>query len=175
MARRFAALAARPTTLAEAWRCLHRPRVIVADADPALRETLAAGLARRGVEVLEARTRAELDELLHPAAWHPERPPLGPDLVVVGDLPPTGLGGLEALRRLRVVDRETPVVLLSAVDAPPAHLEAARLGVAAFLYRPVDLAELESLVACLIAWEPDGLGPAGSTAGGPGTPRGVPC
>jgi two-component system OmpR family response regulator len=150
MARRFSAVVPRPTTLAEAWRCTHRPRVIVADADPEVRDGLASGLGGMGMEVLEAQSRAELDELLHPASWHPERSPTGPDLIVIGDLPPAGVGGLEALRRLRVIDRTTPVILLSAVESPAAHVEAARLGVSAFLYRPVDFEELESLIACLV-------------------------
>jgi DNA-binding response OmpR family regulator len=122
----------------------------VADADPAVRDVLALGLARMGMEVLEAATGAGLEELLHPASWHPERSPIAPDLIVVGDLAPAGLGSIEALRRLRVVDQTTPVVLLSTVDSPAAHLEAARLGVSAFLYRPVDLAELEGLISCLV-------------------------
>lgn len=150
MARRFSELLARPTTLAEAWRYTHRPRVLVAEADPALRDAFARDLSRRGLEVLEAQSAAELDELLHPASWHPERSPVAPDLIVLGDLPPAGVGGLEALRRLRVVDRTTPVILLSTVDRPAAHLEASRLGAAAFLYQPVAVEEVGSLIDCLV-------------------------
>jgi DNA-binding response OmpR family regulator len=157
MARRFSALAARPTTLAEAWRCTHRPRVLVAEGDPGVRDALASGLGGMGMDVLEAQSGAELEELMAPASWHPERSPVAPDLIVLGDLAPAGLGGIEALRRLRVVDPATPVVLLSTVDSAGAHLEAARLGVAAFLYRPVDLSELEGLISCLVASDPDGL------------------
>jgi DNA-binding NtrC family response regulator len=150
MARRFSELLARPTTLAEAWRRTHAPRVLIVDSDQGLRDALGRGLALRGLEVLEAQSAAELDELLHPASWHPERSPIAPDLIVLGDLPPSGVGALEALRRLRVVDRTTPVVLLNTVDNPAAHLEASRLGVAAFLYQPVDVEEVGSLVDCLI-------------------------
>jgi DNA-binding response OmpR family regulator len=150
MARRFSELLARPTTLAEAWRRIHGPRVLVVDADAALRDALGRSLTRRGLQVHEAQGAAELEELLHPASWHPERSPIAPDLIVLGDLPPAGLGALEALRRLRVVDQTTPVILLNTVDSPAAHLEASRLGVAAFLYHPVDVDEVGSLVACLV-------------------------
>jgi DNA-binding response OmpR family regulator len=156
MARRFSELLARPTTLAEAWRRARGPRVLVVDPDAELRDGLALRLAQRGFEVLEAQGAAELDELLHPASWHPERAPIAPDLIVLGDLPPAGLGALEALRRLRVVDRTTPVVLVNTADRPAAHLEASRLGVAAFLYHPVDLDEVSSLVACLVEEAPAG-------------------
>ena len=150
MARRFSEANPRPTTLAEAWRCTHRPRVLVADPDPELRDALAHGLARRGLEAVEAQDAAELEELLHPASWHPERSPVAPQLIVLGDLPPTGVGGLEALRRLRVIDRATPVILVSTVDSPAAHLEAERLGVVAVLDHPVDPEAAGGLIARLV-------------------------
>ena len=150
MATRFSELLARPTTLSEAWRRTRGPRVLVADSDAELRDALARELTRRGLEVHEVQSAAELDELLHPASWHPERSPVAPDFIVLGDLPPTGLGTLEALRRLRVVDRTTPVILLNPADGPAAHLEASRLGVAAFLYQPVDVEEVGSLIDCMI-------------------------
>jgi len=150
MARRFSALAPRPTTLAEAWRCTHPARVLLAEADPGLRAALAGALGERGMDVLEAGSGRELEEHLLPAPWRRHRAHVAPDVIVLGDLPPDGVGGLEALRRVRVVDQETPVILLHTADSFQAHLEAARLGVAAFFDKPVDLAAVERLVACLV-------------------------
>ena len=42
------------------------------------------------------------------------------------------------------------MILLNPADGPAAHLEASRLGVAAFLYQPVDVEEVGSLIDCMI-------------------------
>ena len=81
MARRFAALAARPTTLAEAWRCVHPPRVLLVDSDAAFREALGRTLGQDGMEVTEARSAAEVEALLVRGPWRDERVQVAPDVI----------------------------------------------------------------------------------------------
>jgi DNA-binding response OmpR family regulator len=150
MARRFSEHAPRPTTLAEAWRATHRQRILIADDDESLSRALERALQRMGIDVLAVSRRGELEARLLPERWRQHQCEVAPDLIVLGDLPPAGCGGIESLRRLRVVDRHTPVLLFSSNESPAAHLEAARLGVAAYLHKPLSLDELVSLIVCLL-------------------------
>jgi two-component system response regulator (stage 0 sporulation protein F) len=137
------------TTLAQAWIRGNPPRVLLADDDETLRTTLADALRRDGFEVIEACDGAELTELVASGQLRRGRP-LAPD-VIVTDIAMPGLSGLELLRRLRGVDHDTPVILITGLATPAVCKEARQLGVAAFFRKPFDLEDLETVIANL-AW-----------------------
>ncbi len=72
---------------------------------------------------------------------------------LVTDLHMPGLGGLALQRELNSIGRNLPVIVMTAFPAASARLEAARLGAAAFLEKPIDpdalLEELEAILPWL--------------------------
>lgn len=78
-----------------------------------------AGEAGTGIEAVESYVR------------------LSPDLVTMDMIMPE-MDGLAALERIRLVDPEARVVMISAVDQRPKLLRAIELGAVDFLVKPVD-------------------------------------
>ena len=73
-----------------------------------------------------------------------------PDLVC-SDLRMPGMDGLEFLDLLRVHSPDLPCVVVSACGEASALAEARRLGVTAFLRKPVKLEELQGVLGALVA------------------------
>ena len=70
---------------------------------------------------------------------------LRPDLTTM-DLVMPVMGGLEALGRIRDLDPEARVVVVTAVDQKSSVLEAIRLGALDFIVKPFDRERVESLL-----------------------------
>jgi CheY-like chemotaxis protein len=121
---------------------VHRPwRVLLVDDDDDNREICAEFLIRAGYEIVQAENGADGIEVALRRK---------PDLIVM-DLEMPVMGGLEAIRRLRLEPGTcaTPVVVLSAngiVD----HTRAERVGSSACLAKPCDLDDLEGIIHILI-------------------------
>ena len=104
-----------------------KPRILVVDDEPAIRDTMRMILEYDGYEVLlagsgqEALTMAERDS---------------PDLVFL-DIKMPGLDGLEVLSRLRGTNETLPVVIVSAHGSTTTALEAGRLGAFRFIEKPL--------------------------------------
>ncbi len=117
-----------------------RPRILVADDDPAIREILAVQLARLGYEVLTADDGVEAAALCES-----ERP----DLVLL-DLMMPRLDGLGACRRIREAEgksgRRVPVLFLTARDSRHDKTSAALSGGDDFIAKPVSLDDLRARV-----------------------------
>jgi len=73
-----------------------------------------------------------------------------PDLVLV-DLRLPDQSGLEVLERLRALDAQLPVVLMTAYGSVADAVEAMRRGAADYLQKPLDLDELRLLVERVVA------------------------
>ncbi|HEX8132346.1 MAG TPA: response regulator transcription factor, partial [Actinomycetes bacterium] len=106
-------------------------RVLVVDDEQPILRTVAANLRARGYEVLTATSG---EAALAAAEVHQ------PDCVVL-DLGLPGIGGLEALRRLRTWTG-TPVVILTAVDGERDKVAALDLGADDYVTKPFGMAEL---------------------------------
>jgi two-component system nitrogen regulation response regulator NtrX len=104
-----------------------KPRILVVDDEPAIRDTMRMILEYDGYEVLlagsgqEGLTMAERDS---------------PDLVFL-DIKMPGLDGLEVLSRLRGTNETLPVVIVSAHGSTTTALEAGRLGAFRFIEKPL--------------------------------------
>ncbi len=115
--------------------------VLLVDDDETLRRVLADALSARGFSVRQAactKTGATLARE-HAPAW------------AVVDLKMRGATGLALLRDLRLIDPRTRVVVLSGNLSVAAAAEAARMGAAGYLCKPVDADELAEALSGLAA------------------------
>jgi two-component system response regulator AtoC len=112
-------------------------RVLVVDDDANVRFTLKEVLLERGHEVVEAADGALALAVL--AGGEP------PDLVV-SDLVMPNLDGLELLKRVRALDPELPLLLLTARGSERTAVAAMRAGAYDYLTKPCDIDELAAVV-----------------------------
>ena len=73
-------------------------------------------------------------------------PTLKPDLVL-SDIRMAGLNGLETLRRIRQLDPQLPVILMTAYGTTQTAIEAMKLGAYDYVLKPFDVPRLKLLVA----------------------------
>ncbi len=123
--------------------------IIVCDDEVDLREMLQEYLQKRGYSV----RLAENAEALYAALEERE-----PDLIIL-DINMPGEDGLMALRRLRM-DRNTPVVMLTAAGETIDKIVGLEMGADDYLGKPVDLRELEARIKAVLRRNSD----AGSAA-----------
>jgi DNA-binding NtrC family response regulator len=111
--------------------------IVVADDETRQRETLARVLEAAGHRVTAvADGRAAIAEV--------ER---GPVDIVITDLRMPDLGGEDVLRAVKQVQPETAVVILTAFGTVAGAVRAMRAGASDYLTKPVDLEELDLVVA----------------------------
>jgi DNA-binding NtrC family response regulator len=111
--------------------------VLVVDDEEAQRKVLTGFLRKRGYEPVPC---SGVDEALRIAASRTV------DLVLT-DLRMPERGGLELLRELHALNPEVPVVVITAFGTVSSAVAAMKEGAADYLTKPVDLDELELLVA----------------------------
>ncbi len=109
------------------------PRVLVVDDEPDAVELLQEFLVAKGYEVLTANGG---EEALR--AVREERPHL-----ILLDVRMPGMNGLEVLRRVRQIDQEVGVIMVTAVNEEETGREALALGAFDYIVKPLDLAYLE--------------------------------
>jgi CheY-like chemotaxis protein len=126
-----------------------RPRVLLADDDPDLRELIADALRLHGFDVLEAEHGGQLIERLGPFLLGTGVDP--PADLVLSDLRMPGITGLSALAGLRARDGALPFILITAFGDAETHAEAHRLGATAVLDKPFELPGLVALVRQCLA------------------------
>jgi CheY-like chemotaxis protein len=109
------------------------PRVLVVDDEPDAIELLREWLTGKGYEVLAARSGAEALELVKAERPH----------CILLDVRMPGMDGLEALRRIREIDREVGVIMVTAVNEEETGRHALALGAFDYITKPLDFAYLE--------------------------------
>jgi DNA-binding NtrC family response regulator len=111
--------------------------IVVVDDEPAQRNVLAGFLRKKGMEVIAA---AGADDALRAVN---ERTV---DLVLT-DLSMPGKDGLALLDGIRSLNPEIPVVVMTAFGTVSTAVDAMKRGAADYLTKPIDLDELEVLIA----------------------------
>jgi len=111
--------------------------VLVVEDEEAQRKVLAGFLKKRGLEVIAA---GSVDEALTLAAARIVD-------VAITDLKMPGKGGLELLDGLRRLNPEIPVIVATAFGTVKSAVDAMKRGAADYLTKPIDLDELEVLLA----------------------------
>jgi two-component system nitrogen regulation response regulator NtrX len=104
-----------------------KPRILVIDDEPAIRDTMRMTLEYEGYECLTASSGTEGLVTIERES---------PDLVFL-DIKMPGLDGLETLGRIRATTDTLPVVIVSAHGTANTALEAGRLGAFRFIEKPL--------------------------------------
>jgi len=111
-------------------------KVLIVDDEPEVVEFLRNFLKRRSVEVHLAYQGLEALAIFEKES---------PDLVLL-DIGIPNLDGLGVLRRIKEKSPKTKVVMITAKNDSTSVTEAKKIGADAYITKPVDLAELHSLI-----------------------------
>src|SRR6266852_4963756 len=123
-----------------------KPRILVVDDDPLVCSFLTEALESQALEVISAGSAgAALQQVRSDA----------PEIVIL-DLRLPGLDGMEALRKLKEIAPQLPVVILTGYGDVPSAVEAMRLGACDFLTKPVEVERI--LIVVRRALEHQALG-----------------
>jgi EAL domain-containing protein (putative c-di-GMP-specific phosphodiesterase class I) len=114
-----------------------RPRVLLAEDEPALRRAFTRALESRGAQVTAAKDGRDAAALLASTAFD----------AIVSDIAMPYISGIELLRTVRAHDPDVPVILLTGVPDVATAVQAVEYGAFKYLTKPVDLALLEQTVA----------------------------
>lgn len=123
-----------------------RPKVLVVDDDPRICSLVADTLELQSLEVITATDAGAALQGVRSDA---------PDIVIL-DLRLPGLDGIEALRRLKEIAPQLPVIILTGYGDVSSAVEAMRLGAYDFLTKPVETEKI--LVVVRRALEHQALG-----------------
>jgi two-component system response regulator PilR (NtrC family) len=111
-------------------------RIIVVDDEPSMRKVLAAALGTEGHEVRTTDDGAEALKLYAAGGWD----------LVIQDLRMPKMDGLELLGRLKELDPQACVVVITAFGTWDTAVEAMRLGAYDYIKKPFDNDHLRSVV-----------------------------
>ena len=113
--------------------------ILVVEDDAQMRIALSKSLAVQGHPVVLAHNGQEALECLEKQnAW-----------LVIADMNMPGKGGIEMLRDLRTMNRQIPVVLMTAYGTVESAVEALKLGATDYLQKPFPVTRLEEMVTRL--------------------------
>jgi len=113
-----------------------RARVLVVDDELEFRKVLAEYLEDRGFEVIEAQDGEEA--LLRVPDFHPH--------IVLMDVMMAGMGGVEALKRIKTAAPETCVIMVTAVEDIDSARGALALGASDYVTKPFSFQYLDSVL-----------------------------
>ncbi|HSR12144.1 MAG TPA: sigma-54 dependent transcriptional regulator [Thermodesulfobacteriota bacterium] len=111
-------------------------KILIIDDEPTLRESLHIALSGSGYEVLSARTGEEGLTLFEKEI---------PDVVLLDHWLP-GMNGDQVLQKMKMIDAEIPVILMTAQGSVELAVEAMKKGAFDFLVKPFELDQIESVV-----------------------------
>jgi two-component system OmpR family response regulator len=121
---------------------LAHARILVADDDQTLLETVAEALEELGANVVSARSGAELIESLGDS---------GPFDLVITDISMPWMSGLQAIHSVRAAGLATPVIVMTALGSDRIEAQVRMLGRDAVLLRkPFALADLANAATELL-------------------------
>ena len=115
-------------------------KILVVDDDPDLRQLLSDYLNRNGYDTLLAEDAKDLEQRITRFA---------PDLVILDRMMPSG-DGVDACRRLRAIDEDIPIILLTAKDVPVARIICLESGADDYVGKPFDPRELLARIEAVL-------------------------
>lgn len=110
--------------------------ILIIDDDPLIRKTLSTHFRRRGYEVCLAESGEMGIELFEE---------INPELVIL-DIRLPDADGLDILRRIKSINSEATVVIMTAYDDMRSTVEAIKSGAFEYLVKPLDFIELDLTV-----------------------------
>ncbi len=113
-----------------------RARVLVVDDELEFRKVLAEYLEDRGFDVMEAQDGVEA--LLRVPDFHPH--------IVLMDVMMAGMGGVEALKRIKTAAPETCVIMVTAVEDIDSARGALAVGASDYVTKPFSFQYLDSVL-----------------------------
>ncbi len=111
-------------------------RVLIVDDEPDFLELVREFVTRSGYEAILARSGPEALSKVKEERPH----------IVLLDIRMPEMDGIETLRRIRAVDQEVGVIMLTAVEDSEVGRESLRLGAFDYLVKPVDFKYLEHVL-----------------------------
>ena len=111
--------------------------ILIADDEPAQREALAGFLKKKGYQILVAGNGSQAIDTVHGRAV---------DLLLT-DMRMPGMDGIEVLRRVKEINPEIEVVVMTAFGSVESATEAMKEGATDFITKPVNLEQLELIVS----------------------------
>jgi CheY-like chemotaxis protein len=121
-------------------------RILLAEDDPEMRRMLSEALQEDGYEVISADSGTQLLDFLEYFWASVLRGRFFDVDMVISDIRMPGVDGLNVLSELRMLDRSTPVVLITAFGDEQTHEKASMLGASAVFDKPFDLDSFRSYV-----------------------------
>ncbi len=115
---------------------VNRKKILVVDDEQMIRDTLSLLLKNS----FEIETLTSGEELLGQIVE------INPDLVFL-DLILPGMDGLETLKKLKAMDNQVPVVMLSGSNTVKSAVTSMKLGAVDYVHKPFDVEELSELIA----------------------------
>lgn len=109
------------------------PRVLIVDDEPAIRRAFSRILSERGVEVHVAEDGLRAEQLIGVQ--------VEPFDAIVTDISMPHIDGIELLHRIRQIDPDVPVLLITGVPKLETAMRAVRLGAFRYIQKPVPTEE----------------------------------
>ncbi len=113
------------------------PRILVTDDEPGIRSLLVGVLERKGYTVFAASSGQQAVKMVEK-----ERPSL-----VLLDVTMPGMDGILTLKKIRDIDKEVPVILVTSVNEEETIMDAEKLGIYGYVQKPFKLDRLELVVS----------------------------
>ena len=127
-------------------------RILLAEDDAEMRAVLASALRKEGYWVVTCEDGLRLAEELGASLIPGQSARFE---LIVSDIRLPGVTGMEILEGVHDWPGSPPLILITAFGDEATHLEADRLGVAAFLDKPFEMARFIETVRAVLATVPD--------------------
>lgn len=114
----------------------NREKLLVVDDEGDVRNFFVNFFGRREIKVLAVSSAEEAIKMVVS-----ERPK-----VMLLDIKLEGMDGIETLRRIRELDKQVKVIMVTGRDDDEAKQETKKLGAYGFIHKPIELDEVEKLV-----------------------------
>jgi DNA-binding NtrC family response regulator len=115
-------------------------RVVIVEADDNLRQAIQVELELEGYETQPAASAEEALAIIEKRPHH----------LVITDLNLPGISGLDLLKRVRVDNPDTEIIVMTAFGTVKTAVEAMKAGAYDYITKPIDPHELKALVKCAI-------------------------